>query len=583
MLKRLVQGLIVLAMAFPTIVASAQTEEKDTYVESLFVGSWTRPQIMTMDSNTKQLYVLNSYADTTIDTWTTGGVRGSVSKFDLTTSPATQKTTVLPAIHPRDMAYDSVLKRLYIAMPAANRAGHSNDFITVLDENLNLVSEIKGLPGISSVAVNSSNQRVYTAAPYYKKVSVIDGNNNTVLGSKTFTESVRKVVVDPVSNRVFVFHPDENKISVLNEDLNLITTISTPMLPVNAIVSQTTGKFYVANRPEPRTGKVYVSIYAISGETFTLEETLEIPVSLGGGVNMIVEDPALNRIYFSAGRLVVLDPTTKNFSFPTFHGWGSFGVVVDKNTHRYYSADYSNDSVHVHEPKTLPVALPKIEATSTYIPGTWTNQDVEVTFNSNAAAGIQSIAVTGAVTASGTTSPFTVTVSQEGANQSVTGTVTDKQGEIATTTFDQIFIDKTPPIVTYSGAQPTYTLTQTVNITCSATDELSGVASDTCQTISGPAYMFATGLNTFTTTATDQAGNEGQGGVEFSVVLDAGSLGDLIDQFVSKKGVAESMKAKIKMAENGNTKPFINQVNAQIGKALTAEQADILIRLIQAL
>jgi hypothetical protein len=68
-------------------------------------------------------------------------------------------------------------------------------------------------------------------------------------------------------------------------------------------------------------------------------------------------------------------------------------------------------------------------------------------------------------------------------------------------------LDKTPPTITFSGNSGTYSILGTVSITSSASDNLSGVASSTCQSISGPAYNFTPGTNSFSATATDNAGN----------------------------------------------------------------------------
>lgn len=79
--------------------------------------------------------------------------------------------------------------------------------------------------------------------------------------------------------------------------------------------------------------------------------------------------------------------------------------------------------------------------------------------------------------------------------------------------------DVTPPVVTYSGNAGTYTVDQTVAITCAAADPTpgSGLASTTCANASGPAYGFNIGANTLSATATDVAGNVGSGTTTFYV------------------------------------------------------------------
>ena len=149
-------------------------------------------------------------------------------------------------------------------------------------------------------------------------------------------------------------------------------------------------------------------------------------------------------------------------------------------------------------------------------------------------------------------------------------------------------------MVTYSGNAGTYTVDQSVAITCAAADALSGVASDTCANINGPAYTFTLGTNSFSASATDLAGNTGNGSTSFTVQVTAAGLGDLVMQFVTKAGVANSMISKLNAAAaaeaRGNAQAkagaigaFINELQAQAGKALTAAQAAMLIALAQAL
>lgn len=81
-----------------------------------------------------------------------------------------------------------------------------------------------------------------------------------------------------------------------------------------------------------------------------------------------------------------------------------------------------------------------------------------------------------------------------------------------------ILIDTTAPAVTYSGNLGTYTVDQNVNITCAATDALSGLASSTCADIQGLASTFGLGDSEFGASALDHAGNRGIGSTRFTVI-----------------------------------------------------------------
>ena len=230
---------------------------------------------------------------------------------------------------------------------------------------------------------------------------------------------------------------------------------------------------------------------------------------------------------------------------------------------------------------TAPVitASAKTADSNTYTSGAWTNQNVTVQFTcSDADSGV---ALCQAAS----------TVSTEGANQSVSGTATDNAGNTASATFSGIDIDKTAPTVTFSGNAVTYTVDQTVNITCAAADALSGVASTTCKPVSGPAYSFVLGSNSFSASATDKAGNTGSASTSFTVVDNTAGLSNLIGQFVTDPGVAQSMQSQvgsIASAPNANAKAgkldaFSHFLSAQTGKSLSAQQAAILLRLASAL
>jgi hypothetical protein len=145
--------------------------------------------------------------------------------------------------------------------------------------------------------------------------------------------------------------------------------------------------------------------------------------------------------------------------------------------------------------------------------------------------------------------------------------------------------------VTYTGNAGTYTVDQDVSITCAASDATSGVESSTCEDISGPAYSFGLGHHTLSASATDVAGNTGSGSTSFDVIVTFDSLANLVDRFSTSDDVTAGLTDKLAAAataKNPKTRAnqlnaFESQVSAQTGKALTAEQAALLISLAEAL
>ena len=171
----------------------------------------------------------------------------------------------------------------------------------------------------------------------------------------------------------------------------------------------------------------------------------------------------------------------------------------------------------------------KIDATApTNVAGTparqpdsngWYNHAVAVTFaGQDATSGIASC--TQGASYSG----------PDSATASVAGTCTDNAGNVGTGSF-ALKYDATKPTVTYTGNAGSYTVDQTVSITCAAADNLSGVASSTCAHISGPASSFKLGTNSYSATATDKAGNVGSGQTSFVVRVTGTSLGELGKRF----------------------------------------------------
>ena len=153
--------------------------------------------------------------------------------------------------------------------------------------------------------------------------------------------------------------------------------------------------------------------------------------------------------------------------------------------------------------------------------------------------------------------------------------------------------DVTPPTIAYSTHPADYTVDMHVSITCTASDAESGLASNTCAPIEGDAYVFGLGSDTYSATATDNAGNTASASTTFTVSVTFASLTNLTRRFVTNKGVADDLASDLAEAQqaraNGKTKQadaklkdYRATLQAQTGKSITAERAAILIGLSQA-
>ena len=253
---------------------------------------------------------------------------------------------------------------------------------------------------------------------------------------------------------------------------------------------------------------------------------------------------------------------------------------------------------------------PATTATLTPAPNVngWNNADVTVALNAVDASGsgVQSIsyAATGAQTIAPTTQPgaaVNVAISAEG-QTAVQFFATNNAGVSEAPRSVTISLDKTLPTVTYSGNQAVYGVLDTVNITCTASDSLSGLLFDTCADISGPAYQFALTGNTYSAEAMDFAGNVKTASISFQIQVTYADLCTLTQQFVQNSAttpdqaaiIGQSLCAQLNAAQEAALRgkltakrsaiaAYVRQVKALVPAVLTAEQAAILVSLAGAL
>ncbi len=300
----------------------------------------------------------------------------------------------------------------------------------------------------------------------------------------------------------------------------------------------------------------------------------DVTVTITAPATLVLGGAAVHAIDYSlSGAQVMAD--TESTQNPT-----TFQVTAQGATNATFFA-IDGDAL-AEKPRSVTVRIdktpPVITATLSPPPNGfgWNRTPVTVSFDCrDALSGVASC-----------TGPTTITM--EGAGQTIRGTAVDQALNSASTTAT-VNLDMTPPQVAYSGNLGSYTVDQSVSISCSATDNLSGVASNGCVPIVGPAYSFNVGDNTVSFTATDFAGNSATATTSFKVVVTFASLCALTQQFSSSAHIAEVLCKKLSGAEaapNAQAKAgkliaFSNQVRAEAHKTLTAMEAAILERLVQ--
>lgn len=230
--------------------------------------------------------------------------------------------------------------------------------------------------------------------------------------------------------------------------------------------------------------------------------------------------------------------------------------------------------------KTAP-AITKAEKTTAPNGYGWYNHDVVVHFEaSDAVSGLASL------------TPDT-TLSAEAEGQHVTGTAEDEAGLTATQTVAGINIDKTKPAVAVIFPLAiVYRNTDTFQITWTATDALSGVASEggtlndetATQGQVVEVLLLGGGQHKVAAWAKDEADNENGDSVTFLVDVDIDGLLAAVNkvcalEWATKAGICSSLRAKVLEAKaslaaglmtdaRGQLGAFLNELDAQQDKSL---------------
>ncbi len=218
----------------------------------------------------------------------------------------------------------------------------------------------------------------------------------------------------------------------------------------------------------------------------------------------------------------------------------------------------ASSSVTIKRDATAPVITPTVTGT---LNDGWYTSDVSVSWAVSEPTSPFTTAGCAASSVTTDSQGITFTCSATSAGGTASASVTVKR-------------DATAPVIVFGGNAGSYTVDQQVNLTCSATDAMSGIASSTCPSASGDAYTFGVGAHTLSASATDNAGNGSSASTQFTVQVTSGSLCAMVQRWVSQRGVANSMCQQIR---NGAFGAFRNHVSAQSGKFVSAPHAALLI------
>lgn len=271
-----------------------------------------------------------------------------------------------------------------------------------------------------------------------------------------------------------------------------------------------------------------------------------------------------------------------------FLEWSS-GIGKSKDTSAHFPVQLTSE---LHTPDvTAPASVARISPEEPTGSNGWYTSNVTV--NLSASDDLSGVAKTEYSLDNGATwTPYTVPVTfNEDGIYTVNYRSTDKAGNVEAVKSVGFKRDSKAPTITVTGLEyGSYPDSGDIVPIVTLSDRLSGVDStkftvtlDTYGVQAGspiPLYTLPLGTHTYIVTAIDLAGNADSQTIVFETTTSIEALKSLIARFtndgwIDNAGVANSLQRKL---DASSLTGFINEVKAQIGKHLTTQAADYLLR-----
>ncbi|MET7492672.1 Ig-like domain-containing protein [Streptomyces sp900116325] len=439
---------------------------------------------------------------------------------------------------PRGVAVTPDGTRVYVT-------NNNSDNVSVIDTTTAAV--------IATVPVGDDPQKV-VVTPDATHVYVPNNDSDNVSVIDTVTDTVTATV--PVGDQPFgvAVTPDGTRVYVTNEMGDNVSVIDTATDTVTATVPVGTNPGGVAVTPDGT--RVYVLNFNGGNVSVidTATDAVMATVPVGSQPYGVAVTPDGTRAYVTnqnSGTVSVIDTATGMVTATVPVGTNPYGVAVTPDGTRAYVTNYSSGNVSVIDTATntvtttipagngaIEVAIAAIDTTPPAAPVIATPGDGRIlgdgtpAFAGTGEAGSKvtvtdagSTVCTATVDAAGKWSCTPTTVLAEG-EHTITATATDEAGNTSQSRSITVTIDTKPPAApvvttpadgsTLGDSTPAFagtgeagskvTVTDAGSTVCTAMVDAAGKWSCT------PGTALVEGEHTITATATDEAGNTGQGG-----------------------------------------------------------------------
>ena len=213
--------------------------------------------------------------------------------------------------------------------------------LVVVNGNGNTVTHIALGTGLSCVTVDATTNRIYVCNHDTGVISMIDGNNNTVIASVTIASTVQSIAVNPLTQKVYAALINSSSVVVIDAISNSISDyVDVGYHPRGIAVNPATNMIYVANA-----GDAFITV--IDGTTlqsFNLDGAL--------GLMDFAIDSVRNKIYIScynSDKLMLIDGATNAVTLLTVPGSPS-APVVNPITGKVYFGSATTHAVVILDP-----------------------------------------------------------------------------------------------------------------------------------------------------------------------------------------------------------------------------------------